>query len=189
MNATLDIQWQPRSDLAIDIGYVNALGRHEIIPIPFNQARIASPGNPLCGPAAVCANPAASVHAQSFTYGYTVQSDSTCGFLSCTINLPNGQPMQFNSEGGNVDERVPYIGYAGESESYTAVGISAYNALQAHVEKRISHGLQAGVSYTFSPSFDEQTPLVLFYNANNPLAFPSRYPPSDFDHPPVFLLH
>ena len=33
MNSTLDIQWQPRNDLAIDIGYVNALGRHEIIPI------------------------------------------------------------------------------------------------------------------------------------------------------------
>src|SRR5216683_933458 len=49
MNSTLDIQWQPRNDLAIDIGYVNGLGRHEVIPIPFNQARIASPGNPLCG--------------------------------------------------------------------------------------------------------------------------------------------
>ena len=58
MNSTLDIQWQPRNDLAIDIGYVNALGRHEIIPIPFNQARIATPTNPLCGPAAVCPNPA-----------------------------------------------------------------------------------------------------------------------------------
>ena len=52
--------------------------------------------------------------------------------------------MQFNSEGGNLDERVPYIGYAGESEAYTAAGVSAYNALQAHVEKRLSHGLQAG---------------------------------------------
>ena len=64
-----------------------------------------------------------------------------CGFLGCTLNLPNGQPMQFNSEGGNIDERVPYIGYAGESEEYTAAGISAYNALQTHVEKKLSHGL------------------------------------------------
>ena len=38
MNSTLDVQWQPRNDLAIDIGFVNALGRHEIIPLPFNQA-------------------------------------------------------------------------------------------------------------------------------------------------------
>src|SRR5260370_42500418 len=140
----MGIPYQPPRALAIDIGYDPALGRHEIMPIPFNQARIASPGNPLCGPAAVCANPAASVHAQSFTYGYTVQSDSTCGFLSCTINLPNGQPMQFNSEGGNVDERVPYIGYAGESESYTAVCISAYNALHAHAQTRLRHRRQSG---------------------------------------------
>ena len=54
LNETLDIQWQPRNDLAIDIGYVGNLGRHEVIPIPFNQARIASPSNPLCGPAKVC---------------------------------------------------------------------------------------------------------------------------------------
>jgi hypothetical protein len=187
MNSTLDIQWQPRNDLAIDIGYVNALGRHEIIPIPFNQARIASPGNPLCGPTAVCANPA-SPHAQFFTYGYTVQSDSNCAFLACTINLPNGQPMQFNSEGGNVDERVPYLGYAGESESYTAAGISAYNALQAHIEKRLSHGLQAGVSYTFSRSFDEQSALGLFYNGSNPLDLRGGYAPSDFDRTHVFNI-
>ena len=73
MNSTLDIQWQPRNDLAIDIGYVNALGRHEIIPIPFNQSRIASPTNPLCGPAPTCPNPSGSLFAQSYTYGYTVQ--------------------------------------------------------------------------------------------------------------------
>ena len=47
MNTTLDVQWQPRNDLAIDIGGVDALGRHEIIPVPFNQARIATPTNPL----------------------------------------------------------------------------------------------------------------------------------------------
>ena len=191
LNSTLDIQWQPRSDLAIDIGYVNALGRHEIVPIPFNQARVASPTNPLCGPAAVCANPAGSPFAQSFTYGYTVQTCANPGFLGCTLNLPaaNGHPsgpMQFNSEGGNVDERVPYIGYAGESESYTAAGVSAYNALQAHVEKRLSHGLQAGVSYTFSRSFDEQSALGLFYNGSNPLQLHGGYAPSDFDRTHVF---
>src|ERR1700722_16084127 len=95
MNSSLDIQWQPRNDLAIDIGGVNALGRHEVIPVPFNQSRIATPTNPLCGPAAVCPNPAAP-YAQSYSYGYTVQTAAGCGFLACTLNLPNGQPMQFN---------------------------------------------------------------------------------------------
>jgi hypothetical protein len=187
MNTTLDIQWQPRNDLAIDIGYVNALGRHEIVPLPFNQARIASPTNPLCGPTAVCASPSTSPFAQSYTYGYTVQSTSG-SFLCCTATLPNGQLYQFNSEGGNVDERVPYIGYAGESEAYTAEGVSAYNALQVHVEKRISHGLQAGASYTFSRSFDEQSAMGLFYNGSNPLQLRGGYAPSDYDRTHVFNI-
>ena len=188
MNTTLDVQWQPRNDLAIDIGGVDALGRHEIIPVPFNQARIATPTNPLCGPAPVCANPSAASHAQFYTYGYTVQTDSNCGYLGCTLNLPNGQPMQFNSEGGNIDERVPYIGYAGESEEYTAAGISAYNALQVHVEKKISHGLQAGFSYTYSRSLDEQSALGLYYNGSNPLDLRGGYGPSDFDRTHVFNI-
>jgi len=86
--------------------------------------------------------------------------------------------MQANAEGGNVDERVPYIGYAGESELYTAEGVSAYNALQVHVEKRLSHGLQAGFSYTFSRSFDEQSAMGLFYNGSNPLQLRGGYAPS-----------
>jgi Carboxypeptidase regulatory-like domain len=190
MNTSLDIQWQPRNDLAIDIGAVNALGRHEIIPVPFNQARIATPTNPLCGPGAVCPDPG-SPHAQFYTYGYTVQTCTNGSFLGCTLGLPtlpNGQNqvMQFNSEGGNLDERVPYIGYAGESELYTAAGVSAYNALQAHVEKRLSHGLQAGFSYTFSRSFDEQSALGLYYNGSNPLNLRGGYAPSDFDRTHVF---
>jgi carboxypeptidase family protein len=182
MNSTLDIQWQPRNDLAIDIGYVNGLGRHEVIPIPFNQARIASPSNPLCGPAAVCATPTAPF-AQSYTYGYTVQTQAPAPgqFDPFPANLPNGQPMLVTSEGGNIDLRVPYIGYGAESESYVAEGISAYNALQAHVEKRLSHGLQAGISYTFSHSLDEQSALGLFYNGNNPLDIRNAYGSSDFD--------
>jgi hypothetical protein len=181
LNETLDIQWQPRNDLAIDIGYVGNLGRHEIVPLPFNQALIASPSNPI--------RPGTPFE-QDYTYGYTVQGPATCNpnvFGNCSpINLPsaNGQPAQpyqETFEGGNVDLRVPYIGYSSESESYTAAGISAYNALQAHIEKRMSHGLQVGASYTFSHSTDEQSAMGLFYNGNNPLDLRSGYGLSDFD--------
>ena len=185
MNSTLDIQWQPRRDLAIEIGYVGALGRHEIIPLPFNQSRIASPSNPLCGPANKCTNANASHFAQSYTYGYTVEQPAGCepfaGSCAGPISLPNGQAMLQNFEGGNVDLRVPYIGYANESELYTAAGVSNYNALQAHVEKRMSHGLQVGFSYTFSHSLDEQSAMGLFYNGNNPLDLRDGYGSSDFD--------
>lgn len=196
MNSTLDIQWQPRNDLAIDIGVVNGLGRHEVIPIPFNQSRIASPTTPLCGIAAVCANPGGSPFAQFYTYGYSVQAAGCTPtfFNECAIPLPTGPQgqnlgtMLANSEGGNVDLRVPYLGYGAESELYTAEGISAYNALQAHVEKRLSHGLQAGVSYTYSRSLDEQSALGLFYNGNNPLNIRDGYGPSDFDRTHVINI-
>jgi Carboxypeptidase regulatory-like domain len=167
-NEILDIQWQPRKDLLIEVGYVGNLGRHEIIPIPFNQAGIASPTHPI--------------HGQNYTYGYTVQSPSCfTSVVACAIFLPDGSQMQATYEGGNVDLRVPFIGYSSESESYTAAGISAYNALQAHVEKRLSHGLQVGGSYTFSHSTDEQSGMGLFYNGSNPSNLRSGYGLSDFD--------
>ncbi len=175
MNQTLDIQWQPRNDLVLEIGYVGNLGRHEVVPLPFNQAQIASPTHPM-----LVGSP---VGEQDYTYGYSILTapNSFTG-----IPLPNGQPYQLTFEGGNVDLRVPYIGYSAESESYTAAGISAYHALQAHLEKRMSHGLQVGASYTYSHATDEQSAMGLFYNGNNPLDLRSGYGLSDFDRKHVF---
>jgi hypothetical protein len=172
INDTLDIQWQPRSDLMIQIGYVGNLGRHLVIPVPFNQARIASPTHPING--------------QIYSYGYQLVDNSFS-----PIALPNyngaSQGNYLNTyEGGNIDLRVPYVGYSSESESYKAAGISAYNALQTHVEKRMSHGLQVGFSYTYSHATDEQSALGLFYNGNNPLNLRQAYGSSDFDRTHVF---
>ena len=94
---------------------------------------------------------------------------------------PTARRYLANYEGGNVDLRVPYIGYAAESIDYRAAGVDAYNALQAHVEKRMSHGIQVGASYTWSHALDEQSGLGLFYNGNNPLNLRSGYGSSDFD--------
>ena len=82
----------------------------------------------------------------------------------------------------------PILAIADESEEYVAEGISDYNALQAHIEKRISHGLSFGVSYTYSRSMDEQSALGLFYNGNNPLNLKSAYGLSDFDRTHVFNI-
>jgi hypothetical protein len=169
MNQTLDIQWQPRNDLVFEIGYVGNLGRHAVVPLPFNQADIASPTAPIRAGTPV---------EQDYTYGYSILTNAAT-FAPAT--LPNGQPYQQNFEGGNVDLRVPYIGYSAESESYTAAGISAYNALQTHFEKRMSHGFSIGASYTFSHATDEQSAMGLFYNGNNPLDLRSGYGLSDFD--------
>jgi hypothetical protein len=157
INYTLDIQWQPRNDLAVEIGYVGNLGRHQVIPVPFNQAGIATPTAPI--------------HGEKYSYGYTV--------LGAT--LPGGAEYRADFEGGNVDHRVPYVGYAAESITYKAAGVSAYNALVTHVEKRMSHGVQVAVSYTYSHALDEQSGLGLFYNGNNPLNLRDAYASADFD--------
>ena len=162
MNYTLDIQWQPRKDLAIELGYIGNVGRHQVIPVPFNQPQIASPSNPAL---------AGGPYQQKYSYGYNVQG----------ANLDDGTPYLANYEGGNVDLRVPYIGYAAESITYKAAGIDAYNALQFHLDKRLSRGLQVGASYTYSHATDEQSGLGLFYNGNNPLNLRSGYGLADFD--------
>jgi hypothetical protein len=164
INYTLDVQWQPRNDLVVEVGYVGNLGRHQVIPTPFNQSRIASPSNPIRG--------------QNYTYGYQVTDPSGDGM---PINLPDGTPYLSNYEGGNVDLRVPYIGYSGESIDYRAAGISEYNAGQVHVDKRMGHGIQAGASYTFSHATDEQSAMGLFYNGDNPTNLRSGYGLADFD--------
>jgi hypothetical protein len=182
INYTLDFQWQPRPDLAVDIGYVGNLGRHQVIPVPFNQPTIATSTSPAL---------AGGPYQQNYSYGYTVESEPSCygPDVYGPLTLPDGSCYQANDEGGNDDLRVPYIGYAAESIDYKAAGIDAYNALQAHFEKRISHGLQIGASYTWSHATDEQSGLGLFYNGNNALNLRSGYGSSDFDRKHVVSVN
>ena len=163
MNYTFDIQWQPRRDLAIDIGYVGNSGRHEVMPIPFNQAGIATPDPP---------DSWAELYLR--LHGTRSERESSHAARRTRQCWPT-------YEGGNDDMRVPYIGYSAESESYKAIGVSNYNALQTHVEKRLSHGVQVGFSYTWSHALDEQSAMGLFYNGNNPLDPHNAYASSDFD--------
>ncbi len=183
-NYTLDVQWQPRNDLAISLGYVGNVGRHEVLPVPFNQAGIASPSN--------------QIHGQSYTYGYAVQNagsdqpPTNCDgyYGGCSpATLPNGQTYLSTYEGGNIDLRVPYVGFSSESEAFRAAGVSAYNALQAHVEKRMSRSISFGVSYTYSHALDEQSALGLFYNGNNPDNLRGGYASSDFDRTHILTFN
>jgi hypothetical protein len=182
MNYTLDIQWQPVSSLAIDIGYVGNLGRHQVIPVPFNQPTIVSPSNPAL---------AGTPYQQNYSYGYTVEGANSCygAGIYGPLTLPDGTCYEEDDEGGNDDFRVPYIGYAAESIAYRAAGVDAYNALQAHVEKRMGHGVQFGVSYTYSHALDEQSGLGLFYNGNNALNLRSGYGSADFDRTHVVSIN
>ena len=171
IDRSLDIQWQPRNDLMLEVSYVGNLGHREIVPIPFNQPQVATPSHPI--------------HGQQYTYGYTVLDVN-----GNPIQLPNGQGQMLSTyEGGNIDLRVPYVGYSAESESYTAAGISSYNALLTHARKTLSHGLQIEFSYTWSHALDEQSAMGLFYNGNNPLNLREAYGSSDFDRTHVFSFN
>ena len=174
INNTLDIQWQPRNDLAIEIGYVGNLGRHAVIPMPFNQPGIATPTNPI--------------HGQEYTYGYQVVGPAGCSKqLRAAYHCPTGRarfcpPMKVETP---ICAFLTLAIRRNQNRTQQA-GDSAYNALHTHVEKRISHGLQAGFSYTYSHSLDEQSALGLLYNGNNPLNLRSGYGSSDFDRTHVF---
>jgi hypothetical protein len=116
-----------------------------------------------------------------YSYGYTIVDDTFTRSSSGQHGGALNSTYLTNSEGGNVDLRVPYIGYSSESIDYRAAGISQYNAAQIHVDKRMGHGFQAGASYTFSHATDEQSALGLFYNGDNPNNLRSGYGLSDFD--------
>jgi len=88
--------------------------------------------------------------------------------------------MLNNYEGGNVDLRVPYIGYSSESESYTAAGIAAYHALTSHLENGESR--RPGRSFVYLlPRHRRAKRLGLFFNGNNPTNLRSAYGSADFD--------
>jgi hypothetical protein len=166
-NWNLDLQWQPFNTILINVAYIGNHAVHLVMPIPFNQAQIATPQNPTLkgGP-----------FQQNFSYAYNVTSQETLSTIVAGFGA------------GNVDLRVPFIGFEPNSDFNEAEGVSSYNALQASVTKRLSHGLLITGSYTWSHTLDEQSALGLFFNGNNPLNPRSAYGNSDFDRRHVFTV-
>jgi hypothetical protein len=168
-NWTLDLQWQPRNDVVITFGYVGNHGVHETMPLPFNQAKIATPQNPLL---------AGGPFQQNYSYGYSVPGVAAEANQTLTDGFPTG----------NASLRAPYIGYDPNSVYTRTVGMSNYHALQFNVTKRMSHGLQVSGSYTYSHTLDEQSGLGLFFNGNDPNNPRSAYGNSDFDRTHVLTV-
>ena len=168
INFTFNMQWQPTNDLALQIGYVGNVGRHAVIPVPFNEPGLATPTNPI--------------HGETASYGYQV--------LNAASPVVSGGKTYYNSistepyntyDGGNIDLRVPYIGYSNNAALFKAAGVSAYNSLQTQVQKRMSRNVQATVSYTWSHALDEQSDIGLFFTGDNPDRLRDSYGSADFD--------
>ena len=170
INYTLNVQWQPRSDLAVSVGYTGNRGRHSVIPIPINEPGIATPTNPIWG--------------ETASYGLDVlnQNSTECGYDYCPISV---EPWN-TFDAGNTDFRAPYVGFSPNAADFQTVGISAYDALGAHVEKRLSYHFQVGGSYTYSHSLDEQSDIGLFFTGDNPKRLRDSWASSDFDRTHVF---
>ena len=174
INYALDIQWQPRTDTAIDIGYVGNRGRHAVVPIPFNAPGIATSTNPIWG--------------QTASYGFEVMNQNVCADSNCDYAPIAGEPWD-TQDGGNTDFRAPYIGFSPNASFYKTAGNSAYDALQAHINKQLSHNYMVGASYTWSHSLDEQSDLGLFFTGNNPNNLRNSWASSDFDRTNVFSAY
>jgi hypothetical protein len=97
----------------------------------FRSRQVATSQNPLL---------AGGPNQQNYSYGWQVPG----------LVAENVQTIVSGFTTGNAALRVPYIGYDPNSDFNEAIGISHYNALQASVNKRISHGLLVTGSYTWS---------------------------------------
>ena len=94
----------------------------------------------------------------------------------------------------NIPLRVPYEGFASElARNLESAGESWYNALEASVSKRFSHGLQFLASYTFGRTLtnapDNLTGAVgigeMYGNLDDPR---SRYGPDSFTRDQRFIV-
>jgi len=174
INYSLDIQWQPTPDFVFDLGYVGNRGRHGVVPIPFNAPGIATATNPIWG--------------QTGSYGFEVLNQNVCGDVYCDYAAIAGEPWN-TEDGGNTDFRTPYIGFSPNASFYKTAGVSAYDALQVHIDKRMSHNFLVGSSYTWSHTLDEQSDLGLFFTGDNPDNLRNSWASSDFDRTSVFSAY
>ncbi|HUD13202.1 MAG TPA: carboxypeptidase regulatory-like domain-containing protein [Terracidiphilus sp.] len=174
INYTLNFQWQPTGTVAISLGYTGNRGRHSVIPIPFNEPGIATASNPIWG--------------ESSSYGMEVMNqnhevDPNYDYAPIAVEPWN------TFDAGNTDFRTPYVGFSPNAAAFKTVGVSAYDALETHVEKRLSQNFQFGASYTWSHSLDEQSDIGLFFTGDNPNRLRDSWASSDFDRTHVFTAN
>jgi len=93
----------------------------------------------------------------------------------------------------NLQQRVPYLGFTASSmNDIFSNGESWYNALQASLEKRMSHGLQFLASYTYARSLSTASSSVAGANGGTPTGDQNRpsqtYGPDGFIRDQRFVL-
>jgi hypothetical protein len=189
MNFSFNMQWQPRNDLVVTIGYTGNRGRHAVIPIPFNEPQIVTPTSP-----GMIGGKSSQPSGETQSYGMNVLDfDRPSPFPSVPYGDTTYYPIPgeyWNTlDGGNTDLRVPYIGFSPNSALFETVGNSAYDGLETHLEKRMSRHVQLGASYTFSHTLDEQSDIGLFFTGDDPAHLRDSWASSDYDRTNVFTAN
>lgn len=170
---SFNTQVQIARDTSFTVGYMGNVGRHLVIPVPFNQPQVATAASP--------------VHDQTSTYGYEVLNTASPASTANKYNPIASEPFD-TYDGGNTDLRVPYVGYSPNAALFEAAGVSAYNALIAQVTKRMGQYLGLQASYTFSHALDEQSDVGLFFTGDNPARLRDSYASADFDRTHIFTM-
>jgi hypothetical protein len=180
MNFSLNVEWQPRPDMSVTIGYSGNRGRHAVIPIPFNEPQVATPTKPAM---ILGATPHSSD--EIYSYGYDVMNgNAACGKYDDPCPIAS-EPWS-TYDGGNSDFRVAYPGYSPYAALFQTKGNSAYDSLETHVEKRMKHNIQFGGSYTYGHALDEQSDIGLFFTGNDPAHLRNSWASADYDRTHVF---
>ena len=175
INYTLNVQWQPTNTVAVSLSYTGNRGRHSVIPIPINEPGIATPTHPIWG--------------ETSSYGMEVMNQNKDSGPPDYDYLPISVEPWGTFDAGNTDFRTPFVGFSPNAADFKTVGISAYDALGAHLEKRLSHNFQLGGSYTWSHALDEQSDIGLFFTGDNPNRLRDSWSSADFDRSHVFTAN
>jgi hypothetical protein len=110
------------------------------------------------------------------SYNLTIQRELPGGFAGSVgyvgthtihenvlFNINAGNPG-----GGNAGRPLASAGRTVDETLMRPLGMSSYNALQAQIDRRVAHGVQVKIAYTFSKAInnvDNQLGSLLFYTA------------------------
>ena len=126
---------------------------------------------------------------ETASYGFQVLNQNNSDVRRLRLRLRSRASRGTPTDGGNTDFRAPYVGYNPNAALFKTVGNSAYDALETHMEKRLSHNFQAGASYTWSHALDEQSDIGLFFTGDNPNKLRDSWASADFDRTHVFTAN
>jgi hypothetical protein len=179
------IQRELTKDLVLQVGYVGSQGHRLLASTDLNRATpqtcldIASIANSFPGNVTSYGDPGTcNQFAEDNQFSVTVPNGFNFHMPNGTTVNGTGQTLQFvgirpysspncvAGTGANCPpDQIPVFSNIFAQDT---ISNSAYNSLQANLEKRFSHGLQLQAAYTFSKSIDQASSFEDILNPFDP---------------------